>query len=68
AVWASTTLDVIPPFAALAKLGAAFAPLNAALTANEAVEMAKKFSGSEAPGFVNGILGAVDREMKAEAS
>ena len=40
AVWASTTLDVIPPFAALAKLGAAFAPLNAALTAEEAVEMA----------------------------
>jgi N utilization substance protein B len=35
---------------------------------DEAVEMAKKFSGSEAPGFVNGILGAVDREMKAEAS
>ena len=35
---------------------------------DEAVEMAKKFSGSEAPGFVNGILGAVDREMRAEAS
>jgi N utilization substance protein B len=35
---------------------------------DEAVEMAKKFSGSEAPGFVNGILGAVDRAMKAEAS
>ena len=38
------------------------------LSIDEAVEMAKKFSGSEAPGFVNGILGAVDREMKAEAS
>lgn len=34
---------------------------------DEAVELAKKFSGAEAPGFVNGILGAVDREMKAEA-
>ena len=32
---------------------------------DEAVEMAKKYSGSEAPGFVNGILGAADRAMKA---
>jgi N utilization substance protein B len=30
---------------------------------DEAVEIAKKYSGSDAPGFVNGILGAVDREM-----
>lgn len=35
---------------------------------DEAVEMAKKFSGAEAPGFVNGILGAVAEEMQAEAS
>jgi N utilization substance protein B len=34
---------------------------------DEAVEMAKKFSRAEAPGFVNGILGAVAEEMKAEA-
>jgi transcription antitermination protein NusB len=34
---------------------------------DEAVEMAKKFSGAEAPGFVNGILGAVAEEMQAEA-
>jgi N utilization substance protein B len=32
---------------------------------DEAVEMAKKYSGSEAPGFVNGILGSADRAMKA---
>jgi transcription antitermination protein NusB len=35
---------------------------------DEAVEMAKKYSGSEAPGFVNGILGAADRAMKANAA
>ena len=29
---------------------------------DEAVETAKEFCGSEAPGFVNGILGAVLRE------
>lgn len=32
---------------------------------DEAVEMAKKYSGSEAPGFVNGILGAAERAMEA---
>jgi transcription antitermination protein NusB len=30
---------------------------------DEAVELAKTFSGADAPGFVNGILGAVHREM-----
>jgi N utilization substance protein B len=29
---------------------------------NEAVETAKRFCGAEAPGFINGILGAVLRE------
>ena len=33
---------------------------------DEAVETAKKFCGAEAPGFVNGILGAADRAMKAD--
>lgn len=33
---------------------------------DEAVETAKKFCGSEAPGFVNGILGAADRAMKSD--
>ena len=30
---------------------------------DEAVETAKRFCGAEAPGFVNGILGAVLREL-----
>ena len=33
---------------------------------DEAVETAKKFCGAEAPGFVNGILGAAARAMKAD--
>ncbi|MGC9220588.1 MAG: transcription antitermination protein NusB [Solirubrobacteraceae bacterium] len=33
---------------------------------NEAVETAKEFCGSEAPGFVNGILAAVLRERQTE--
>jgi len=32
---------------------------------DEAVETAKAFCGAEAPGFVNGILGAVLRELRA---
>lgn len=36
AVWASTTIDVIPVFAAVAKLGAVFAPLNPGLGQEEA--------------------------------
>jgi N utilization substance protein B len=34
---------------------------------DEAVETAKAFCSSEAPGFVNGILGAVLREVKGGA-
>ena len=30
---------------------------------DEAVELAKTYSGSEAPGFVNGVLAAVHREI-----
>ena len=30
----------------------------------EALESAKTFCGSDAPGFVNGVLGAVLREMR----
>jgi acyl-CoA synthetase (AMP-forming)/AMP-acid ligase II len=40
AVWAATNLDVVPLFAGLAKLGAVFAPMNPALSADEAVETA----------------------------
>ncbi|MEX0620121.1 MAG: transcription antitermination factor NusB [Solirubrobacterales bacterium] len=35
---------------------------------DEAVELAKKYSGSEAPGFVNGILGAAARAMEASGT
>lgn len=40
AVWAATNLDVIPLFAALAKVGAVFAPMNPALSIEEAVDTA----------------------------
>ena len=33
----------------------------------EAVESAKTFCGSEAPGFVNGVLGAVLRQLRENA-
>jgi transcription antitermination protein NusB len=33
----------------------------------EAVESAKRFCGSEAPSFVNGVLGAVLRELRENA-
>jgi len=33
---------------------------------DEAVEIAKRFCGADAPGFVNGILGAVLRERISE--
>jgi N utilization substance protein B len=35
---------------------------------DEAVETAKSFCGAEAPGFVNGILAAVLREVRAHAA
>lgn len=34
---------------------------------DEAVETAKRFCGTDAPGFVNGILGAVLGELQAQA-
>lgn len=35
------------------------------VTINEAVELAKKYSGENSPAFVNGILDRVNREAKA---
>lgn len=35
---------------------------------DQAIELAKEFCGAEAPGFVNGILGAVMRERAQNAS
>lgn len=40
AVWAATSLDTVPVFAALAKLGAVFAPVSALFGVDEATEMA----------------------------
>ena len=39
-LWSNTSLDAVPVFAALAKLGAVFAPANAILGVDEAAEMA----------------------------
>ena len=39
------------------------ADVPAEVAIDEAVEAAKVFCGSEAPGFVNGILGGVVREL-----
>ena len=38
-MWSSTTLDAVPLFAAVAKVGAVFAPANALLSVDEAIEM-----------------------------
>jgi transcription antitermination protein NusB len=40
-------------------------PIPAEGAIDEAVQTAKKFCGADAPGFVNGILGAVLRELRA---
>jgi N utilization substance protein B len=39
------------------------APIPAEGAIDEAVELAKTYSGADAPGFVNGILAAIHREM-----
>jgi N utilization substance protein B len=41
-----------------------FAGVPVEVAINEAVEIAKEYSGAEAPGFVNGILGAFARERE----
>jgi N utilization substance protein B len=40
-------------------------PIPAEGAIDEAVQTAKEFCGADAPGFVNGILGAVLRELRA---
>jgi transcription antitermination protein NusB len=42
-------------------------PIPAEGAIEEAVESAKMFCGSEAPGFVNGVLGAVLRDVRENA-
>jgi N utilization substance protein B len=34
---------------------------------NEAIELAKKYSGESSPGFVNGVLDAIYKKIKSEA-
>jgi len=36
----------------------------AKVTINEAIELAKKYSGQQSPGFVNGVLDAVLKKLK----
>jgi N utilization substance protein B len=42
-------------------------PIPAEGAIEEAVESAKTFCGAEAPAFVNGVLGAVLREVRENA-
>ncbi len=42
-------------------------PIPAAGAIEEAVECAKRFCGADAPAFVNGVLGAVLREVRENA-
>ena len=42
-------------------------PIPAEGAIEEAVESAKRFCGAEAPGFVNGVLGAALRELRENA-
>ena len=42
--------------------------LTPAIVINEAIEIAKRYSGNEAATFVNGILDAVRRNLKGESS
>ncbi len=51
-------LEMLHPDAAPAD-----APIAPEGAIDEAVELAKTYSGADAPGFVNGILAAVHREM-----
>jgi N utilization substance protein B len=41
-----------------------FTDTPAEVAINEAVELAKEYCGADAPGFINGILGAVVRERE----
>jgi transcription antitermination protein NusB len=55
-------LDVNVMRVALYEIEFADVPVEVAI--DEAVEIAKEYCGAEAPGFVNGILGAVARERE----
>ena len=63
-VWAPTSLDTIPLFAALAKTGAVFAPMNPALSVEEATATA----GAARPGLLVTDEGRGDAGAKVAAS
>jgi N utilization substance protein B len=48
---------------ALFEIGHTDVPVEVAI--DEAVEIAKEYSGADAPGFVNGVLGAAARERES---
>jgi N utilization substance protein B len=48
---------------ALFEIGHTDVPVEVAI--DEAVEIAKEYSGADAPGFVNGVLGAAVRERES---
>ena len=51
---------------ALYEMGHTDVPVEVAI--DEAVEIAKEYSGADAPGFVNGILGAAARERESHVN
>jgi N utilization substance protein B len=63
------TIDRIAPLdlnvmrVALYEIEEGLAPVEVAI--NEAIEIAKEYSGAEAPKFINGVLGAIAREREA---
>lgn len=62
------TVDRIAPLdlnvmrVALYEIEEGLAPVEVAI--DEAVKMAKEYCGADAPGFINGILGAIARERE----
>jgi len=56
-------LDLNVMRVALYEIEEGLAPVEVAI--NEAIEIAKEYSGAEAPKFINGVLGAIAREREA---
>lgn len=62
AILRAALLEMLHP-----ELTAGERPISPEGAISEAVELAKEYSAAEAPGFVNGILGAVAREERLGA-
>jgi transcription antitermination protein NusB len=66
------TVDRIAPLdlnvmrVALYEIEEGLAPHEVAI--NEAIEIAKEYSGADAPRFINGVLGAIVRERAGDAA